>query len=156
MTRYLPPFVRTLAATAIVTVALAGCHARRGDGNGGVPGDSESSRPFDAISDRETLHFLGTEPFWGGETRDGSLTYTTPSIPQGTKISVRRFAGRNGLGISGKLEGKTFDMTVTPANCSDGMSDRTFPFAVTLMIGSEVREGCGWTDSKRFREAKKP
>ena len=67
---------------------------------------------------------------------------------------MRRFAGRNGLGLSGTLGDKTFDMTVTPGNCSDGMSDRTFPFVVTLKLGEEVRNGCGWTDRQRYTEAK--
>jgi len=154
MNRTSPSIARTFFVALVLTAALAGCHARRGEGNGGVPGDSESPKAFDAISEKETLHFLGTEPFWGGETRGGTLTYTTPSTPEGTRIAVKRFAGRNGLGISGALQDKSFDMTVTPATCSDGMSDRSFPFAVTLMIGGEVREGCGWTDSKRFKEAK--
>lgn len=143
-------FAAAVALTAFAS--LAGCHARRGEGNGGVPGDAESSKPFDAITADDTLHFLGTEPFWGGEVRGDTLTYTTPAKPTGTRMTVARFAGRNGLGLSGKLEDKPFDMTVTPGSCSDGMSDRRFPFTVTLLLGSETREGCGWTDRKGFTQ----
>lgn len=144
--------MRTAALSLLAAATLAGCHARRGEDNGGVPGDSDSPKPFSGISPRETLHFVGTEPFWGGSAREGTLTYTTPAKPDGTKLAVRRFAGRNGLGLSGTLDGQPFDMTVTPGTCSDGMSDRRFPFSVTLRIGSEVRQGCGWTDTKRFQE----
>ena len=121
-----------------------------------MPGDSGSSKPFDAVAANETLHFVGTEPFWSGTAKGDTLAYATPSKPEGTRITVRRFAGRNGLGLSGMLEDKSFDMTVTPAGCSDGMSDRRFPFTVTLRIGDEVREGCGWTDSKPFAEGGAP
>lgn len=142
------------AILALATLALGGCHARRGEDNGGVPGDSDSARPFHGLSEAETLHFLGTEPFWNGEVRGDALTYSTPATPAGTKVAVTRFAGRNGLGLSGTLGDRTFDMTVTPGDCSDGMSQRRFPFTVTLRLGDEVREGCGWTDAKRFTEAK--
>lgn len=148
---------RTTTSLAILAlIALAGCHARRGEENGGVPGDSDSARPFGEITPAETLHFLGTEPFWGGKVTGGSLNYSTPATPEGTRIAVSRFAGRNGLGLSGKLADKTFDMTVTPGKCSDGMSDRSFPFTVTLKLGEEVREGCGWTDRQSFTQNKGP
>lgn len=144
---------RTALIVLLASVLLAGCHSRRGEGNGGVPGDSDSHEPFSAISAQETLHFVGTEPFWGGTARGDTLTYSTPGDPAGTRIPVSRFAGRNGLGLSGTLDGKPFDMTVTPGRCRDGMSDRRFPFSVTLKLGGDVREGCGWTDSKRFDQA---
>ncbi len=34
-------------------------------------------------------------------------------------------------------------MTVTPLACSDGMSDRSYPFTVTLKLGEDLRNGCG-------------
>jgi uncharacterized membrane protein len=145
----------TASLAALALLALAGCHARRGEDNGGVPGDGDSSHPFSEITATDTLHFVGTEPFWGGEVKGGTLNYTTPATPDGTRIDVSRFAGRNGLGLSGKLAERTFDMTVTPGHCSDGMSDRSFPFTVTLKLGEEVREGCGWTDRQRFTQKKK-
>lgn len=145
---------RPALAAATFILALSGCGSHRGEGNGGVPGDADSHKPFGAISPQDTLHFVGTEPFWNGQVRGTALTYATPAKPDGTPIAVRRFAGRNGLGLSGTLEDKSFDMTVTPGTCSDGMSDRSFPFAVMLKIGEEVRQGCGWTDLRRFTEAK--
>lgn len=144
--------LRTASLLVLSAIALAGCHARRGEGNGGVPGDPESSEAFAGISADETLHVLGTEPFWSGKARGATLLYSTPATPEGTSIPIKRFGGRNGLGLSGTYEGKPFDMTVTPGTCSDGMSDRSFPFTVTLNLGETIREGCGWTDSKRFKE----
>jgi len=145
----------TASLAALALMAVTGCHVRRGEENGGVPGDSDSSHPFSEIAAGDTVHFAGTEPFWSGEVTGGSLNYITPEVPGGTRIEVSRFAGRNGLGLSGKLAERTFDMTVTPGHCSDGMSDRSFPFTVTLKLGEEVREGCGWTDRQRFSEKKK-
>lgn len=150
----LPP-LQSLAP-AVALLLLGACHSGSGHSQSGVPGDDDSTQPFTAISPDQTLHFVGTEPFWGGEARGGTLTYSTPSQPEGTKLAVKRFGGRNGLGLSGTLDGDTFDMTITPGACSDGMSDRRFPFTVTLNIGGDIREGCAWTDSNPFSGPQNP
>ena len=41
-------------------------------------------------------------------------------------------------------------MMVTPLACSDGMSDRTYPFTVTLGIGEDKRNGCAWSEQHPF------
>lgn len=103
---------------------------------------------FDSIGAGETIHFIGTEPFWGGRVEGRMLTYTTPENIDGEVIMVNRFAGNHGLGLSGKWGEAAFDMTVTPGECSDTMSERVYPLTVTLRFAGEVREGCGWTDKQ--------
>ncbi|HYD23737.1 MAG TPA: hypothetical protein VEB68_03000 [Croceibacterium sp.] len=115
----------------------------------GAAGD-DSTRPYDGIARDETLHFTGTEPFWGGEVTGVTLTYKTPEKPGGEVIAIERFAGRGGIAFSGLLAGADFEMMVTPLECSDGMSDRTYPFTVTLQIGEDMRNGCGWTERQPF------
>ena len=93
------------------------------------------------------IRFAGTEPFWGGQVAGTSLTYTAPDNLDGSVITVERFAGRGGLSFSGRLDGRTFDLAITPGDCTDGMSDRTYPLVATLQLGSEQRNGCAWRDS---------
>ena len=69
---------------------------------------------------------------------------------------VAAFAGRNGLSLSGEIEDAPFDMAITPGECSDGMSDRTYPFTVTLQVSGEQRSGCAWTESKPFSGPEHP
>lgn len=130
-------------------ILLAACQSQSSaDVPANVPaGDSQ---PYDGIADEETLRFTGTEPFWGGQVSGATLTYSTPEDPDGQALEVKRFAGRGGVSFSGSLGGEEFVMTATPSSCSDGMSDRTYPFAVTLKIGDETRNGCGWTDRQPF------
>ncbi|MCT2398035.1 COG3650 family protein [Novosphingobium mangrovi (ex Huang et al. 2023)] len=129
---------------ALSLAMLAGaCH---GTGGSGMPGDSDDHTPFGAIAESEAVRFTGTEPFWGGEVADGRLTYTTPDNPQGTIVPVSRFAGRGGLSFSGELAGQSLTLAVTPGDCSDGMSDRTYPFVATLRLGEDLRQGCAWTE----------
>lgn len=112
--------------------------------------DQAAAPRFDGIAEDEVIHFTGTEPFWGGQVEGTMLTYSTPENIDGETFSVKRFAGNHGLGLSGQLDTAQFDMTITPGECSDGMSSREYPFTVTVSIGGEVREGCGWTDSQPF------
>lgn len=106
--------------------------------------------PYAGIGADEVVHFTGTEPFWGGQVMETTLTYSTPEAPDGTAIEVSRFAGRGGVAFSGVLEGAPFELTVSEASCSDGMSDRSYPFAATLKVGTETRRGCAWTDARPF------
>ena len=92
-----------------------------------------------------------------GDSAGGGLAlYATPENPDGSEFAVERFAGNNGLGISGRLDGAAFDLMITPGECSDGMSDRTYPYTATLLVGDEQRQGCAWTDSQAFGEPELP
>lgn len=135
-------------------LVLAACNS--GHHGAQVPGDANSNQPWHGIADGDVVRFVGTEPFWGGEARGDALTYTTPGKPEGSRIAIRRFAGRNGLSFSGTLDGHPFDLSVTPGACTDGMSDRHFPFVVTLLVGGETRRGCAWTDAQPFTGADRP
>ena len=33
-------------------------------------------------------------------------------------------------------------VSIDPAACSDGMSDRTYPYAVEIRLGDEILKGC--------------
>lgn len=131
---------------------LAACHS----GPATKPDESSVTHAFNGIGADEVVHFTGTEPFWGGELKAGEMTYTTPENQQGVTFAVERFAGNSGLGFSGVAEGKSFDMAVTRGQCSDGMSDRTYPYTATLRIGQEQRNGCAWTDTHPFTGPQKP
>ena len=127
-------------APVIAILLLAACQS--GDG---TPG-SGPTHAFDAISPEETVYFTGTEPFWNGAVTEGIARYSTPENQQGTRFSVQRFAGNNGVSFTGMLGDQSFDLMVTPGRCSDGMSDREYPYTATLRMGNEQRNGCAWTD----------
>ena len=140
----------------VLPLALAACESRTGVSPGETPGDTANTEPYAGIAAEETVRFTGTEPFWGGEATGSTLTYSTPEDIDGTTIAVERFAGRNGLSLSGQLDGATFDMAITPGECSDGMSDRTYPFTVILQVRGEQRYGCAWTERNRFTGPENP
>ena len=152
-----------LVAAACAALALGACQpdSAAGDaptaeaGNAAIP-DPASTEAYAGIGEDETVRLIGTEPFWGGQVGGTSLTYTTPENPDGSTITVDRFAGRGGLSFSGVLDGAALEMTVTALACSDAMSDRTYPFTVTLRIGDETRNGCGWSEQQPFEGPERP
>ena len=119
----------------------------------GAPGDTEDTAPFDGIAADAVLRFTGTEPFWGGNVVGETLLWSTPENIEGEQIAVTRFAGRGGLTFSGTLGGQAFDMAVTPGECSDGMSDRTYPFVATVKTGAQQWNGCAWREGDDLGDA---
>lgn len=117
---------------------------------GSAPGDTDDKHPYDGIRADENVQFTGTEPFWGGSVSGAELTYSTPDNPDGAPIAVTRFAGRGGVSWSGTYEGQPFRLAVTEGTCSDGMSDRSYPFTATLEVSGEQRQGCAWTMRRSF------
>ena len=156
-----PTVLPLLAACALLTACRSGdseapAAAEATEAEAAVPGDTAETAPYSEIAEDEVLRFLGNEPFWGGEVSGKTLTYKTPEDQDGAVIAVERFAGRGGIAFSGLLDGADFEMTVTPLECSDGMSDRTYPFTVTLEIGEEQRSGCAWSEQHPFEGPANP
>ena len=143
----------TLTSSAVcVALLLSACSSGASSPAGSATKtfDAADTQPFAGIGSDEVVKFTGTEPFWGGHVSDDSLTYTTPDFQDGTTIPVSRFAGRNGVSFSGRLEGMPFVLALTPGKCTDGMSGREYPYVATLQVKGERRFGCAWTDKQSF------
>ena len=132
--------------TAIAALsALAACAAEGGDGI------SRDTEPFSGIGEGEVIEVSGTEPFWAMtiDQSEGAAAYSTPENIDGERFAIARFAGNNGLGFTGTLEGgDPVTVTITPGECRDGMSDFTYPFTATAEIGGRDLKGCAFTDSQ--------
>jgi uncharacterized membrane protein len=120
-----------------------------------TPGEiSRDSKPFDGIDEQAVVTAGGTEPFWsltitpGGQGIDA--TYSTPELLDGVQFPVARFAGNNGLGFSGQMEGQAVNLALTPGSCSDGMSDRTYPYTATMLLGDATLYGCAHTSDEPY------
>ncbi len=142
---------RNLVAAALGAGLLTACSPQ---GGGGIA--TEDATAFDGISAEEVIKLSGTEPFWAISIEKDVAAYTTPENLEGSVFEVSRFAGNNGLGFSGKLDGADITITVTPGECSDGMSDRTYPFTATVKLGEDSLAGCGYTDRQGFTGEQTP
>ena len=121
---------------------------------------SRDAQPFDGISEEARISLLGAEPFWGIDINpEGGgfrARYSTPDNIDGESFTVDRFAGNNGLGFSGELGGEAVQIALSPADCSDTMSDRTYPYAATVSVGDTMLMGCAYTSEEPFTGEETP
>ena len=100
------------------------------------------------IQDNEPLRItpvkaIGTEPFWGAQVEGRCVTYSTPEDQTGTRIWTRFNPGPDGGVWVGTLDGQPFKLiTRLRLDCSDGMSDRSYPMEAILTVRGEERRGC--------------
>ncbi|MCK0127452.1 hypothetical protein [Erythrobacter sp. F6033] len=140
-------FVRNCRSQLVLLAAcsaLAACSTSDGIDEGG--------EVFAGIDAEATINLLGNEPFWGIEIEPKGTgyvaTYSTPENIDGMAIEVTRFAGNNGLGFSGELDGAALQIALTPGDCNDTMSDNTYPYTATVSLGDATLFGCGYTSDE--------
>jgi uncharacterized membrane protein len=134
---------KALTLIAAAALSLAGCAPSK-------DGIDPKGKTFDGIAPDEIITLTGTEPFWAIQINGEAATYSNPEHPEGFAFAVARFAGNNGLGLTGTLFEKPVTITLTPGQCSDGMSDRAFPYVATVALGEETLRGCGYTDKQPY------
>ncbi len=141
------------SALLATSVLLGGCEAGDGIDQGG--------KVFADISADAQITLTGTEPFWGleidaAEGKEHPARFSQPGDIDGRAFTLSRFAGNNGLGFSGELAGRKMQVAITPGDCSDGMSDRRYPFAATVAWGDETLLGCAHTSNAPFTGPAEP
>ena len=91
----------------------------------------------------QPLRAIGTEPFWAARVEGRCVTYSHPEDQQGTRVWTRFTPTPNGGEWTGALDGRQFELRTRAApGCSDGMSDRSYPVSVDLLVNGEQRKGC--------------
>lgn len=85
--------------------------------------------------DSGSYRALGTEPFWSVTIDGGRMTYAAPDTA-GFSVPA---PPRNG----GRYQTARLTLDITHRECSDGMSDRTYPDTVTAMVDGRTLHGCG-------------
>ena len=95
----------------------------------------------------ETYRAIGTEPFW--DLRIGrDLVFTD----RGTNLTVTQPAPQPIVGFAGEVyKTQRIEVNITHADCTDGMSDRSYPDTVQVRVDGRDYRGCGaassWFDS---------
>lgn len=86
-----------------------------------------------------TYKALGTEPFWSLAIEGERMVFTLAGEHHVFGASAVSRPSFNGW----RHVSKTITADVTFAQCSEGMSDRTYKDTVTVMVGKETYKGCG-------------
>lgn len=91
----------------------------------------------------QPVRILGTEPFWGIELTGRELVYSGVDRPeQRAPQPEATVQGTIATFQTRASTGTTFDVTLTATECSDGMSDRTYPLTAMVKVGEETLMGC--------------
>ena len=84
-------------------------------------------------------HAVGTEPFWDVLIDERDVTFTQPDaqpIRQPRPQAIHGFAGEI-------YQTPRINVNIVHAQCSDGMSDRSYPDKVQVTVDGRRFEGCG-------------
>lgn len=91
----------------------------------------------------QPVRVLGTEPFWAVEITPQALIYSGVDRPEQKAANSGPTLQGNLVSWTTKTEaGADLTVTLTATDCSDGMSDRTYPLTAKVEIGGETLTGC--------------
>jgi uncharacterized membrane protein len=112
-----------------------------------APAPPEPIKPeLNGVNLTEDLRALGTEPFWKVEMLAAELTFSSPDLPEskapnpGPAMTVGQAEWS-----ATTADGKALKITITGKDCSDGMSDRTYPLTATVVLAETTYHGCAAT-----------
>lgn len=133
--------------TAIVASFVVAC---RSQASAGTPRAGLPDRPVSPCLGQDGpelsaqhLRAIGNEPFWAARIEGRCVTYSHPEDQQGTRVWTRFTPTTEGGVWTGALDGRPFELRTRAApGCSDGMSDKSYPVAVELLVHGERRKGC--------------
>jgi uncharacterized membrane protein len=84
-------------------------------------------------------HAVGTEPFWNVLIDEHHVTFTQPDTQP-----IRQPTPRVIHGIAGEIyQTPRINVNIVHGLCSDGMSDRTYPDRVHVVVDGRQLNGCG-------------
>lgn len=131
--------MRSFILPALAALALSACSS---------PSDAPDA-PVDVTAElagvdlTQPLRALGTEPFWAVDLTGNELVYAGVDRPeQRAPQGPPRLQGTMAVWESTTSTGTPLSVTLTATECSDGMSDRTYPLTALVRIGEETLIGC--------------
>ena len=84
-------------------------------------------------------HAVGTEPFWNLLIDEHNLTFVLAGSPPLAQPTPRVIHG-----VAGEIyHSQRINVNIVHGACSDGMSDRTYPDSVRVVVDGHQFKGCG-------------
>lgn len=138
----------------IGVIALSACASEQAPSSEGVSPGAESSPPAAAQASpweqarARGIAFrgIGNEPGWLVEVGTGELPTLHAELDYGErKIEIARAQPLSGVsGYAGTTsDGVEVELQLQRGDCSDGMSDQTYPVSAKLSVGDKTYAGCG-------------
>ena len=126
---------------ALSVLVLAGCSPAE------APAPSpELTAPAAVLGGVElagSLRAIGTEPDWSVDLTGTEMVYTSPEPPgQRARQPEPVIQGTTATWAGETADGATFKVTLVATECSDGMSERTYPLTAMVTVGERALTGC--------------
>lgn len=137
-----PILIAAVAALSLAGFSLAACYDRNDAKPQSAP-EPQVAATLGGVDLGKPVRALGTEPFWGVEITPDALIYTRVDQPaqrapnRGATVqgTVATFASSTDLN-------QALNVVLIATECSDGMSDRTYPLTARVEIGGDELTGC--------------
>lgn len=136
--------MRSFSSAAILALLpiLAACYDREDAAPQPAPAP-EVAATLAGVDLAKPLRAVGTEPFWSVEITQDGLIYNRMDQP--TQRAPNRGATIQGTvatyATSTDLK-QALNVVLIATECSDGMSDRTYPLTARVEIGDDALTGC--------------
>jgi uncharacterized membrane protein len=139
--------MRAFALTTVAILSLSACSPPAEQPK--EPDPAPAPAPVLAGVDlTRPLRAIGTEPFWAVELTGSELVYSGADRPeQRAPQNAPVVQGTMAVWESTTAAGNPLTVTLTATDCSDGMSNRTYPLTAMVKIGGETLMGCAATVS---------
>jgi len=137
--------MRAFALTALAALALTACSPST------EPAEAPEAAPGPApvlagVDLTQPLRVGGNEPFWSVDMKGSEMVYFGADRPeQRAPQGEPRMQGTMAVWETTTGAGNPLKVTLTATDCSDGMSDRTYPLTAMVEIGGELLMGCAST-----------
>ncbi|MDO9336702.1 MAG: hypothetical protein Q7T61_09905 [Caulobacter sp.] len=119
-----------------------------------APGQPQVTTAVDpAAPFRQDFALIGTEPFWRLDVKGSTLVLSRPDPEPELTAPNAALAATSGKAVwTGQAGTTSVVATLTAGTCSDGMSDRVYPYAAEVKVGDLVLKGCGISSVELARQ----
>ena len=133
--------VPAFPAFAALALALAACSPAGEPDQPDAP--PEPAPVLGGVDLAKPVRALGTEPFWSVELTGTEMVYTTPEPPEQRAPQPNPVVqGTTATWEAETADGTALSVTLVATECSDGMSDRTYPLTAMVKVGELELTGC--------------
>lgn len=100
-------------------------------------------RVLGGVDLNQPLRVIGNEPFYAVEIRPDALVYSGVDRPEQRAANPGPvIQGTTAVYATATGNGTALVVTLSDTDCSDGMSDRTYPLTARVEVGEETLNGC--------------
>lgn len=135
--------MRPIIAAAAVTglLILAAC-SEPASKKAAAPAPATTQATLAGVDLAQPVSVLGTESFWGIQITPADITYTSPDAAPASGANPGPVVQGTTAAYKTTLDGKPLEVTLIATECSDGMSERTYPLTAIVKLGETRLNGC--------------